>query len=109
MFQIMMNTIFRKEVYDGWLSVYIDNIAIHSKELHNKTKEQHRHRHARYVHQVLDKLETHDLYLKPEKCKFLKEEIDYLGVIVGRNQLRMDPGKLQSIREWKTPQNPMEI
>ena len=31
-FQMMMNTIFRKEVAEGWLSVYMDDIAIHSKK-----------------------------------------------------------------------------
>ena len=30
-FQMMMNTIFRKEVAKGWLSVYMDDIAIHTK------------------------------------------------------------------------------
>jgi hypothetical protein len=31
-FQMMMNTIFRKEVSQGWLSVYMDDIAIHTKK-----------------------------------------------------------------------------
>jgi hypothetical protein len=30
-FQMMMNTIFQKEVSEGWLLVYMDNIAIHTK------------------------------------------------------------------------------
>jgi hypothetical protein len=30
-FQMMMNMIFRKEVSQGWLSVYMDDIAIHMK------------------------------------------------------------------------------
>jgi hypothetical protein len=36
-----------------------------------------------------------------------KQEIDYLGVIVGRNQLRMDPKKIQGVADWPillTPQ-----
>jgi hypothetical protein len=44
-------------------------------------------RHRKYTHHVLDKLEKHDLYLKPEKCKFKKEEIKYLGVIIGQNKI----------------------
>jgi len=39
-------------------------------------------------------LEENDLYLKPEKCDFEKKEIDYLGLIVGGNKLKMDPKKL---------------
>jgi hypothetical protein len=30
-FQMMMNMIFRKEVSQGWLSVYMDDIAIHTR------------------------------------------------------------------------------
>ena len=61
------------------------------------------------MHWVLDILEANDLYLKPEKCEFEQEEIDYLGVIVGRNKLRMDPKKIKGVAEWKTPTNPTEI
>jgi hypothetical protein len=48
-------------------------------------------------------LEKHDLYLKPEKCKFAKEEIEYLGVIIGQNKIHMDPGKLKGIADWPVP------
>ncbi len=30
-FQMMMNTIFRMEVAQGWLSVYMDDITVHTK------------------------------------------------------------------------------
>jgi hypothetical protein len=57
----------------------------------------------------LDKLEKYDLYLKPEKCKFEMEEIEYLGVIVGQNKIWMDSGKLKGIMDWPVPQNPTEV
>jgi hypothetical protein len=108
-FQMMMNTIFRKEVAQGWLSVYMDDIAIHTKPLPTETEGQHRTRHRRLTHHVLDRLEENDLYLKPEKCAFEQKEIDYLGVIVGRNSLRMDPKKLKGVADWPIPRNPTEI
>ena len=40
-FQMMMNTIFRKKVAEGWLSVYMDNIAIHTKPLSEEDDGQH--------------------------------------------------------------------
>ena len=61
----------------------MDDIAIHTKKMTTKMEEQHRQQHRQYTHHVLDKLEAHDLYLKPEKCAFEKKEIDYLGVIIG--------------------------
>jgi Reverse transcriptase (RNA-dependent DNA polymerase) len=44
-FQRMMNTIFQLEVAQGWLSVYMDDMAIHTKLHTNETKEQHLQQH----------------------------------------------------------------
>ncbi len=40
--------------------------------------------HQQLVHQVLTKLEEHNLYLKPEKCVFEVLEVEYLGLIIGK-------------------------
>src|SRR5580693_9582246 len=87
----------------------MDDIAIHTQALPRETEVKHTEQHKQVIHQVLDKLETNDLYLKPKKCEFLKREIDYLGVIVGNNALKMDPKKLQGVADWKTPQTPTDI
>ena len=108
-FQTMMNTIFCQEVGEGWLSIYMDNMAIHTAKLPHKSEEQHVQQHRAYVHRVLMKLEENDLYLKPEKCEFKKEEITYLGVIVGKNHLKMSPKKLQGIADWPVPKTPTNI
>ena len=105
----MMNEIFRMEVVQGWLSVYMDDIAIHTKPLNGETEQQHEQQHKQLIYQILWKLEEHNLYLKPEKCEFLKREIEYLGVIVGNGTLKMNPKKLESVKNWATPTNPTEI
>jgi hypothetical protein len=87
----------------------MDDIAIHTKQENKKMEEQHQQRHQSYMHYVLNKLEKHNLYLKPEKCNFEKEEIKYLGVIIGWNKIRMDPRKLKGIADWPVPQNPTEV
>ena len=108
-FQMMMNTIFHTEVAQGWLLVYMDNIAIHTKCETNETKEQHLEWHQLYTHHMLHKLEQNDLYLKPEKCKFEKKQIDYLGVIISNRKLQMDPKKLKGVADWPIPRNPTDI
>ena len=75
-FQMMMNTIFHREVAQGWLSVYMDNIAIHTKPLPGESDQQHHSQHSRLTHHVLNKLEAEDLYLKPKKSTFAQKEID---------------------------------
>ncbi len=102
-FQMMMNTIFRKQVAQGWLSVYMDDLAIHTKKRPRETEEEHRCWHEEYVHIILDILEKNDLYLKPEKCAFEQKEIDYLGIIVGQGMLKMDPKKIQGVADWSPP------
>ena len=108
-FQMMMNTIFWKEVAEGWLSIYMDNIAIHSKRHSMDTKEQHCQQHKLYVYHILDKLKKHNLYLKPEKCMFKKDEIDYLGVIISNGIVKMDLSKLKGVADWPKPKTPTKI
>jgi len=31
------------------------------------------------------------------------EEIPILGVIVGKEQVKMEQGKIKAVKEWKTP------
>jgi hypothetical protein len=72
-------------------------------------EEEHKARHQRYVHIVLDRLEEHNLYLKPEKCEFEQTKVNYLGVIVGNNQVRMDPKKLKEVADYPPPTTPTEV
>ena len=108
-FQTTMNAIFHQEVGEGWLSIYMDDMAIHTAKLPHESEEQHVQWHQTYIHRVLTKLEENDLYLKPEKCEFEKEEIKYLGVIVGKNHLKMSLKKLQGIVDWPVPKTPTDI
>ncbi len=108
-FQMMMNTIFQKQVAQGWLLVYMDDLAIHTKQCPGETKEEHQRHHKKYIHIILDILEEHDLYLKPKKCAFEQEEIDYLGMIVGQGTLKMDPKKIQEVTDWSPPKTVTEV
>ncbi len=62
-------------------------------------EEEHQQRHKEYIHIILDILEKHDLYLKPEKCTFEQKEINYLGIIVGQSMLKMDLKKIQGVAD----------
>jgi len=105
----MINTIFRLGVAAGHISVYMDNIVIHTKRRRDETEEQHLRRHRKLVHDMLDELEANNLYLKPEKCAFEQEEIEYLGVIVGKGCLHMDPKKLKGVADYPVPRNPTNV
>ena len=87
----------------------MDNGIIHTKRLPNETPEQHLKQHRKYVHEIFDILAENDLFVKPEKCTFEQEETNYLGVIVGKGQLQMDPKKLQGVAKYLVPQNITDV
>ncbi|KAL0448891.1 UNVERIFIED_CONTAM: Gag-Pol polyprotein [Sesamum latifolium] len=55
------------------------------------------------MNQVLTRLREHELYAKVSKCSFSQETISFLGHIVERGRIRMDPKKVQAIEEWQPP------
>jgi len=63
-FQTMMNDIFRDLIAEGIMVVYLDNILIFTR-----TEEEH----AKAIRRVLQVLQEHKLFLRPEKCEFCKE------------------------------------
>jgi len=65
--------------------------------------------HVEHVSQVLECLSKRNLHLKPEKCEFHREEVDFLGFVFGRHGIRMDPEKLRAVKEWKPPINVKEV
>jgi hypothetical protein len=69
----------------------------------------HLNTHKKYSAHVLSKLPNNDLYLKPEKCTFHKKEVEYLGVIVGNGQVKMDPVKVKGITDWPVPTKVKEL
>ena len=44
-----------------------------------------------------------------KKSEFFMQEIKYLGHIISKNGIRMDPDKLRVINEWPTPTNLHEL
>jgi len=100
-FQTMMDDIFRSELAEGWLKVYMDDILVAT----NGTKAEHFDR----VRSVLRKLQSHDLFLKPEKCPFAQKSVQYLGVVITSEGVEMDAIKLQGILDWPAPTSVTEV
>jgi len=58
---------------------------------------------------LIELLWKNNLFLKPEKCKFEKTEVEYLRVIISQNSVKMDPVKVAGVTEWPTPSNRKEV
>ena len=64
------------------------------------TKTENQAEHDKIVLEVLRRLEENDLFIKPEKCTFYATEVNFLGMIVRHNGIKMDQEKVKAILEW---------
>jgi len=99
-FQTIMNDIFQNLIAEGIVVVYLDGILIFTK-----TKEEH----EQAVRRVLQVLKENKLFLRPEKCEFCKQWIEYLGLVISENEVSMDLVKVTGVREWPTPENKTDV
>lgn len=98
-FQFFIQDIFRDQIGQD-VAAYLDGILIYTKEEVD---------HEEAVRKTLTTIWDNSLCLKPEKCSFSKDEIEYLGLIISKNRLRMDPKKVEAITDWPRPRNVKDV
>ncbi|CAG2247042.1 Transposon Ty3-I Gag-Pol polyprotein,Transposon Ty3-G Gag-Pol polyprotein,Retrovirus-related Pol polyprotein from transposon 297 [Mytilus edulis] len=98
-FQRCMELIFRGLQWQTLL-IYLDDIIIFSSD----EKE-----HLKRLDEVFSRLINAGLKLKPSKCDLLREEILYLGHVVGKEGIKPNPKIVQSVDSWKAPSTAKEI
>ena len=89
-FQRVMNSIFQELLHEGVLVNYMDNFVIPAK-----TKEELEKQIIRF----LKIMEKYNLCFKQLKCDFDMEEIPILGVIVGKEQVKIEQKKIKAVKE----------
>jgi hypothetical protein len=57
----------------------------------------------------MEKLWEHKLYAKFSKCEFWLNEVAFLGHIVSKEGIAIDPSKVTAVTEWEPPKNVWEI
>lgn len=76
--------------------VYLDDLIIFGNNLVN---------HNKNLVKVLTRLREVNLKLNPNKCKFLRKKILYLGHVISSAGISPDPEKIRTIQKYPTPQN----
>jgi hypothetical protein len=89
-FMYLMNKVFM-DYLDKFVVVFIDDILVYSRS--DKEHEEH-------LHLVLQKHRDHKLYAKLSKCEFWLKQVAFLGHIVLKGGIFMDPSKVQNVLSW---------
>jgi hypothetical protein len=98
-FMHLMNKVLM-EYLDKFVIVFIDDILVFSKN---------EEEHEEHLRLVLEKLWEHKLYAKFSKCEFWLKEVAFLGHVMSKGGVSVDPGKVKDVLEWEPPQNVSDI
>jgi len=82
-----MNSIFMPEL-DKCLVVFIDDILVYSRN---------EEEHAEHLRVVLTRLREHQLYAKFSKCEFWLKKVPFLGHVLSKEGISVDPAKVQEV------------
>ena len=50
-----------------------------------------------------------DLKIQPDKCEFLKPELEYLGHVVTAEGIKPNPAKIEAVKKFKPPTTPIQV
>ena len=85
-----------------WITclVYIDDIIVYAENFDQ---------HISRVDEVLNRIKSAGLKLKPEKCNMLQTEVVFLGHVVSKDGVRPDPTNIAKVVQWPVPQNAKQV
>ncbi|KAH9699699.1 hypothetical protein KPL71_024465 [Citrus sinensis] len=94
-FQSLMNDVFLPYLRK-FVLVFFDDILIYSPSVES---------HQQHLALVLGILQANSLYANRKKCEFGRTQVAYLGHIISRQGVAVDPSKIQAMNSWPTPTN----
>ena len=61
------------------------------------------------LRKAFTRFREHGLKLKPKKCHFFKEEVEFLGKLVSGSGVSISADKLEAVKQWPVPTNVKEL
>jgi hypothetical protein len=98
-FMYLMNSVFMPEL-DKFIVVFINDILVYS---------QNEEEHDEHLRIVLTRLRDNQLYDKFNKCEFWLNKVPFLGHLLSRDGILVDPTKVQEVLDWKAPTTVTEV
>ena len=100
MFQAIMNELLRDLINMRKVAVFIDDVIVGTEDEEGYNK---------LVAEIIEGLEENSLYVKLEKCKWKKREVEFLGVVIRPEGIKMEEEKMKGVLDWPTPKYVKDI
>jgi hypothetical protein len=97
-FMYLMNKVFM-EYLDKFIMVFIDDIFVYYMN----------EEHKKHLCLILQKLRDHRLYAKLSKCEFWLKQVAFLGHVISKGGIFVDPSKIRDVLSWNAPTSVGEI
>jgi hypothetical protein len=98
-FTRLMNEVL-KDFIGRFVIVYLDDILIFSKT---------EVVHLKHLATVMKRLHQKKLLINMKKSSFMKTELIYLGFVISADKLKMNPDKVEVIKNWPSPKSIFEV
>ncbi|GJX96262.1 putative reverse transcriptase domain-containing protein [Tanacetum coccineum] len=98
-FMDLMNLVC-KPYLDKFVIVFIDDTLVYSKD---------EEEHGKHLKIILELLKKERLYTKFSKCDFWLDSVQFLGHVIDRSGVHVDPAKIKAIKSWAAPTTPTEV
>ena len=83
-----------------FVEVYIDDVLVFSRTMED---------HVKHLRQVLNRLRKAGLKLKPGKCHFVRQTVEYLGHVITPSGLQPNPNQVSAIRDYPSPESVTQV
>ncbi|GKF02578.1 putative reverse transcriptase domain-containing protein [Tanacetum coccineum] len=98
-FMDLMNRVC-KPYLDKFVIMFIDDILVYSKD---------EEKHGKHLKIILELLKKERLYAKFSKCDFWLDSVQFLGYVIDRIGIHVDPTKIEAIKSWAALTTPTEV
>jgi hypothetical protein len=98
-FMHLMNKVFM-DYLDTFVVIFIDDILVYSKS---------EVEHEKHLKLMLQRLREHKLYTKLSNCEFWIDEVPFLGHVISKGGIAVDPGKVKDVLDWEVPHTVKEV
>ncbi|GJX86454.1 putative reverse transcriptase domain-containing protein [Tanacetum coccineum] len=92
-FMDLMNRVC-KPYLDKFIIVFIDDILVYSND---------EEEHEKHLKIILELFRKERLYAKFSKCNFWLDSVQFMGHVIDRNGVHVDPAKIEAIKSWAAP------